>query len=101
MIIIKLVRFLNILYIFLFCMVLAVPLLAAAVPGMAPPSKAVSVTIPPVLKNAPELTRLVRHWDNQSILAIEIARQAPRQVLNRSDMARARIENDGSVNSFV
>jgi len=75
-------------------MMLAVPLLAAPLPGMAPPSKAVSVTIPPVLKNAPELTRLVRHWDNQSILAIEIARQAPRQVLNRSDMARARIEND-------
>jgi len=75
-------------------MMLAVPLLAAPLPGMAPQSKAVSVTIPPVLKNAPELTRLVRHWDNQSILAIEIARQAPRQVLNRSDMARARIEND-------
>jgi len=91
---IKRIRFPNVLYAILFCMMLAVPLIAAPPPGMAPPSTAVSVVIPPVLKNAPELTGLVRHWDSQSILAIEVARQAPRQVLNRADMGRIRIEND-------
>jgi len=78
----------------LFFMLLSVPVLAASPAGMAPSSPVISVAITPILKNAPELARLVRHWDNQSILAIEVARQAPRQVLNRADMSRTRIEND-------
>ncbi|GEM_PF-862579 len=77
----------------LFALLLAgLPVLAAAPPGMAPPAAAVSVAIPPVLKNAPELARLLRDWDEQSVLAIEVARQAPRQVLDRAAMQRTRIE---------
>ncbi len=68
------------------------PALAAPPPGMAPPAAAVSVAIPPALKNAPELAALLRGWDNQSVLAVEVARQAPRQVLNRTAMRRIQIE---------
>ncbi|WP_127478600.1 hypothetical protein [Sulfurivermis fontis] len=71
----------------------AVPVLAAPPPGMAPAAAAVAV--PPVLKKAPELARLLRDWDEQSVLAMEVARQAPRQVLNRAAMQRTRIETAG------
>lgn len=79
----------------LFILLLAgFPALAAPPPGMAPPATAVAVAVPPVLKNAPELARLLRDWDEQSVLAREVARQAPRQVLNRSAMRRVQIETD-------
>lgn len=66
--------------------------LAVTPPGMAPPAAALSVAIPPMLKNSPELARLLRDWDNESVLAMEVARQAPRQVLNRASMQRTRIQ---------
>jgi hypothetical protein len=68
--------------------------LAVTPPGMAPPAAAVSVAIPPMLKNSPELARLLRDWDSESVLAIEVARQAPRQVLNRAAMQQIRIHTD-------
>lgn len=70
----------------------AAPALAASPPGMAPPAASVAVAIPPVLKKSPELARLLRDWDEQSVLAVEVARQAPRQVLNRAAMQRTQIE---------
>jgi len=72
----------------------AVPVLAAPPPGMAPAAAAVSVAVPPVLKNSPELARLLRDWDEQSVLAREVARQAPQQVLSRTAMRRVQIETD-------
>jgi len=69
--------------------------LAATPPGMAPPAAAAAVAIPPLLKNSPALAALLRDWDQESVLAIEVARQAPRQVLDRKAMQRTRIETAG------
>ncbi len=68
------------------------PVSAAPPPGMAPSAAAVTVAVPPVLKNSPELALLMKNWDNQSALAIEVERQAPRQVLNRSAMRRIQVD---------
>ncbi len=70
------------------------PVLATSPPGMAPPAAAVSVAIPPILRNSPELATLLRDWDNQSVLGMEVARQAPQQVHNRAAMRRIQIESD-------
>lgn len=65
---------------------------AATPPGMAPPAATASVVIPPALKNSPVLARLLRDGDGGSLLAMEVARQAPRQALDRASMQRVRIE---------
>lgn len=68
----------------------SLPALAATPPGVAPP--AATVAMPPLLKNAPALATLLRDWDQESVLAIEVARQAPRQVLDRKAMQRMKVE---------
>lgn len=75
-----------------FVLLAGAPALAAPPAGMAPPTAAVAV--PPALKNAPELASVVRDWDQQSLLALEAARQAPQQVLDRAAMRRIRLESD-------
>ncbi|MEW6647586.1 MAG: hypothetical protein AB1450_10330 [Pseudomonadota bacterium] len=74
---------------------MAAPAPAAPPSGMAPPVAAAPVAIPSALKKSPELARLLRDWDRESMLAMEVARQAPRQVLNRAAMQRTRIETAG------
>lgn len=68
------------------------PVTAAPPPGMAPHAAAASVAVPPVLKNSPELALLLKNWDNESVLAAEVQRQAPRQVLNRAAMRHIQID---------
>lgn len=67
---------------------------AVTPPGMAAPASTVVVAIPPQLRNAPEMARLLRDWDGGSVLAMEVGRQAPRQVLGRAAMQRTRIQTE-------
>ncbi|GAB4293559.1 MAG: hypothetical protein Kow0096_09230 [Thiohalomonadaceae bacterium] len=60
---------------------------------MVPAAVAGAVTIPPVLKKSPALASLLRDWDPDSTLAIEVARQAPRQVLDRKAMRSVKIDS--------
>lgn len=68
------------------------PALAAPPAGLSNPAAAVAVAIPQVLRNSPELASLLRDWDSQSALAVEVARQKPNQVLNRAAMRRVRVD---------
>ncbi|MEJ5185371.1 MAG: hypothetical protein WHT81_09625, partial [Rectinemataceae bacterium] len=69
---------------------------AVPAPGM-PPPRASSVTPPALFRNYPELASLLRNWDPQSLLAIVSSQQTPRQVLNRSAMQQATLD-DGQGN---
>ncbi len=60
--------------------------IAAQLPGNAPSAASQSAAIPSVLKNSPELALMLKGWDNQSALAVEMERQAPQKVLNRAAM---------------
>ncbi len=44
------------------------------------------VALHPLLKNAPELSLISKNWDSNSALALEMERQAPKRVINRSAM---------------
>lgn len=68
------------------------PVTAAPPPGMAPPAAAVNIAIPPVLKNAPQLAQLLKSWDSESALAVEVQRQAPRKVISRAEMRGIQVE---------
>ncbi|MDO9226361.1 MAG: hypothetical protein Q8M09_11700 [Pseudomonadota bacterium] len=77
----------------LFLLLLAgFPVLAAPPAGISGPAAAGALAAPQVLKNSPELASLLRDWDSQSALAIEVARQKPTQVLNRAAMRRTRVD---------
>lgn len=68
------------------------PVQAAPPPGMTPHASTAAMAVPTVLKSSPELGQLVKKWDNESALAIEVQRQAPRQVLNRAAMRRIQVD---------
>jgi hypothetical protein len=59
---------------------------AAQLPGNTSSVAAQTVAIPTVLKNSPELALMLKNWDNQSALALEMESQSPKKVLNRSAM---------------
>ncbi|MBN1625387.1 MAG: hypothetical protein JW944_02590 [Deltaproteobacteria bacterium] len=59
---------------------------AAQLPGNAPSVAAPAAALPSVLKNSPELALMLKNWDSQSALALEMDRQAPQKVLNRTAM---------------
>lgn len=64
---------------------------AAQLPGNAPSAASQSVAIPSVLKNSPELALMLKGWDSQSALALEMERQAPQKVLNRAAMKSVQV----------
>lgn len=65
---------------------------AAQLPGNAPSVAAPTVAIPSVLKNSPEFALMLKNWDNQSALALEMERQAPKKVLNRAAMKGIQVD---------
>lgn len=70
------------------------PAFAASPPGMAPSASGISIVIPQVLRNSPELASVLRNWDEQSILAVEVSRQSPQQVMNRNAMRRVQVRSE-------
>jgi hypothetical protein len=70
------------------------PASAASPPGMPPSASTISVAVPPILRSSPQLASVLRNWDEHSILANEVSRQAPTKVLNRNDMSRIRISSE-------
>ena len=65
---------------------------AAQLPGNVSSVAAPAVALPSVLKNAPELALMLKNWDNQSALALEMERQAPKKVLNRTAMKGVQVD---------
>jgi len=64
---------------------------AAQLPGNVPSVAAPAAALPSVLKNSPELALMLKNWDNQSALALEMERQTPQKVLNRAAMKNVQV----------
>jgi hypothetical protein len=58
----------------------------AQVSGSPASLAAPKIALHPLLKNAPELSLMSKNWDGNSALALEMERQAPKKVINRTAM---------------
>jgi hypothetical protein len=72
--------------IFLFVLISTCTNSLAQTPGSPTSFAAPKVALHPLLKNAPELSLMGKNWDGNSALALEMERQAPKKVINRTAM---------------
>ncbi len=73
-------------FIFVFTLITFSTYSLAQVSGGTASLAAPKVTLHPLLKNAPELALMSKNWDGNSALALEMKRQAPMKVINRTAM---------------